>query len=56
METHDVSTSDRKVDVDEAARLTGFALFNHAKGNKSATETLLRKIYFELTGHKWDGK
>ena len=41
-------------DVDGAVRLLGFALFNHAKGNSEATETLMRKAYKALTGREWD--
>ena len=39
---------------DAAVRLLGFALFNHAKGNTQATETLMRKAYKALAGMEWD--
>lgn len=38
----------------EAVRLLGFALFNLAKGNNAAAETLMRKAYKALTGTEWD--
>lgn len=40
--------------VQRAAHLLGFALFNLSKGKTTATETLMRKAYKELTGHEWD--
>ena len=41
-------------DIESAARLRGFPLFNHAKGNTEATETLMRKAYKALAGREWD--
>lgn len=42
------------VEVEEARRLLGYALFNLAKGNYSAADTLMLKAYKHLAGKEWD--